>query len=330
MKAIRYYRYGSPDVLALEDVDPPPVGDDDVLVKVLAASVNPLDVHFMRGTPYLLRAQAGPSRPKSKGLGGDMAGRVEAVGRNVTRFQPGDEVFGGRGIAPVERSAAFAEYASFRQDRMLRKKPANLTFEQAAGVPVAALTAVQALRDKGHVQAGQKVLVNGAAGGVGTFTVQLAKAYGAEVTGVCGTGNVELVRSIGADHVVDYTQEDFTRAGRRYDLMIDMAGNHPLSAIRRVLAPKGVLVGVGGPVKGLWISPVIDLVKMLAYSRVISQRMTPMLARISGDDLDVLREFIEAGKVTPVIGRTYPLSAVPDAIRHLEEGHARGKVVITV
>ncbi|MFC7387438.1 NAD(P)-dependent alcohol dehydrogenase [Sphaerisporangium rhizosphaerae] len=328
MKAIRYHRYGSPDVLGLEDVDVPVVGDEDVLVKVMAAAVNPLDVHFMRGTPYVLRTRAGLFRPSTGGMGGDLAGRVEAVGRKVTRFKTGDEVFGGRAAAPVERSAAFAEYASLHQDGMVRRKPVNLTFEQAASVPVAAVTALQALRDKGRVRSGDRVLVNGAAGGVGTFAVQLAKAYGAEVTGVCGTGNVELVRSIGADHVVDHTRDDVTRAGRRYDLMVDMAGNHTLSAIRGVLTPKGVLVAVGGPVKGRWIGPVTGPLKMLALSRVVSQTLAPMLAHRSGDDLVVLRELIEAGKVTPVIDRTYPLSAVPDAIRHLEEGHARGKVVI--
>ncbi len=330
MKAIRFHRYGPPDVLALEDVDPPVAGDDDVLVRVRAASVNPLDVHVMRGTPYLLRMMFGLPRPKSNGLGGDMAGRVEAVGKNVTRFRPGDEVYGGRGLAAAERCSAFAEYAAFHQDGMLRRKPVNLTFEEAAAVPVAAITALQALRDKGRVQAGHRVLVNGAAGGVGTFAVQIAKAYGAEVTGVCSTGNVHLIRSIGADHVVDYTREDFTRVGRRYDLIVDNAGNHPLTAIRRALAPKGVLVAVGGPVKGRWIRPFLGQVKLPAYSLVVSQAMRPMLARGNGDDLAVLTGLIEAGKVTPVVGRTYPLSAVPDAIRHLAEGHARGKVVITV
>ncbi|MEU6788416.1 NAD(P)-dependent alcohol dehydrogenase [Nonomuraea angiospora] len=330
MKAFRCIRYGSPDVLELHDIDLPAVGDDDVLVDVKAASVNPLDFHVMRGTPYVLRSQTGLSRPKPIGLGGDMAGRVEAVGRNVTRFRPGDEVFGGRGMAPIARSAAFAEYASFHQDGMLQKKPANLTFEEAAAVPVAGISALQALRDKARVRPGHRVLVNGAGGGVGTFAVQLAKAYGAEVTGVCGTGNVEMVRSLGADHVVDYTRDDVTRGGRRYDVMIDMAGNHPLSAIRRMLAPKGVLVAVGGPVKGLWVAPFTGPLKLLALSLAGSRRLSPMLARARGDDLDVLREFAETGKITPVIDRTYPLKELPEAVRYLEKGHARGKVVITV
>ena len=324
MKAIRYYRYGSPDVLELRDVDLPAVNDDEVLVRVRAASVNPLDFHFMRGTPYVVRAQAGLSRPKVHGLGADMAGQVEAVGRNVTGFQPGDEVFGAR------LGGMFAEYASVRQDAAILPKPANLTFEQAAAVPVAALTALQALRDKGRIQPGHKVLVNGAAGGVVAFAVQLAKAFGAEVTGVCGTGNVELVRSIGADEVVDYTREDFTRTGRRYDLLIDVAGSKSLADSRRVLNPKGVLVGVGGPLKGRWIRPLMRPVAMLVLSPVVSQRMVPLLASQSRDDLAVLSELLDAGKVTPVIDRTYPLPDVPEAIRYLEEGHARGKVVITV
>jgi len=324
VKAIRYYRYGSPDVLELRDVELPVVHDDEVLVRVRAASVNPLDFHFMRGTPYVVRAQAGLSRPKVHGLGADMAGQVEAVGRNVTGFQPGDEVFGAR------LGGMFAEYASVRQDAAILPKPANLTFEQAAAVPVAALTALQALRDKGRIQPGHKVLVNGAAGGVVAFAVQLAKAFGAEVTGVCGTGNVELVRSIGADEVVDYTREDFTRTGRRYDLLIDVAGSKSLADSRRVLNPKGVLVGVGGPLKGRWIRPLMRPVAMLVLSPVVSQRMVPLLASQSRDDLAVLSELLDAGKVTPVIDRTYPLSEVPAAVRYLEQGHARGKVVITI
>src|SRR5262250_3387458 len=223
MKATRYYRYGPPDVLKLQDIDMPAVGDDEVLVRVRAASVNPLDWHFMRGAPYLVRAMAGLSRPKTNGLGVDLAGQVEAVGKNVTTFQPGDEVFGS-----YERGT-LAEYVSLRHDAVLLEKPANLTFEQAASVPVAATTALQALRDKGRIQPGHKVLVNGAAGGVGTFAVQLAKALGAEVTGVCSTQNAEMVASIGADHVIDYTRADFTTVGRRYDLLVDIAGNRTLA-----------------------------------------------------------------------------------------------------
>jgi NADPH:quinone reductase-like Zn-dependent oxidoreductase len=316
MKAIRYYRYGPPDVLALQDVDVPAVGAHDVLVRVRAASVNPLDSHFMRGTPYVVRAAAGLSRPKANGLGADMAGQVEAVGTDVTAFQPGDEVFG-------SRSGTFAEYVSIPDDAVVLAKPAHLTFEQAASVGVAAFTALQALRDKGHVRPGHKVLVNGAAGGVGTFAVQIAKAFGAEVTGVCSTTNVEMVASIGADQVVDYTQQDFTRTGQRYDLLVDLASSRTLSECRRVLTPKGILVGVGD-------RPVTDLVKMLVFSSVVSQTMAPLFARQRRDDLAVLRELLEEKKVTPVIDRTYPLGEVPEAIRYLEHGHARGKVVITV
>ncbi len=241
----------------------------------------------------------------------------------VTRFQPGDEVFG-------NHRGTFAEYLSIREDGVVLRKPANLTFEQAASVPVAANTALQALRDKGRVQRGHKVLVNGAAGGVGTFTVQIAKALGAEVTGVCSTRNVDMVRSIGADQVVDYTREDFTRTGQRYDVMVDMVGNRTLSECRRVLAPKGVLVGVGGPNEGLWIGPLVGVARMVLLSRFVSQRMVPLLAHNSRDDLVVLSELLESGRVTPVIDRTYPLGEVPEAVRYLEEGHARGKVVITI
>ena len=249
MKAIRFDRYGPPEVLELRDVDMPAVGDDEVLVRVRAASVNPLDWHFMRGAPYLVRMVAGLSRPRAGAgwLGADMAGLVEAAGKNVTEFRPGDEVFGG-----LENRGTLAEYISVRQDGVILQKPANLTFEQAASAPVAAVTALQALRDKGRVQPGHKVLVNGAAGGVGTFAVQIAKAFGAEVTGVCSTHNVEMVASIGADQVVDYTREDFTRARRRYDLLVDIAGNRTLPETRGVLVPKGALVAVGGPNKGRW------------------------------------------------------------------------------
>jgi NADPH:quinone reductase-like Zn-dependent oxidoreductase len=270
----------------------------------------------MRGTPYVVRAAAGLSRPKANGLGADMAGQVEAVGTDVTAFQPGDEVFG-------SRSGTFAEYVSIPDDAVVLAKPAHLTFEQAASVGVAAFSALQALRDKGHVRPGHKVLVNGAAGGVGTFAVQIAKAFGAEVTGVCSTTNVEMVASIGADQVVDYTQQDFTRTGQRYDLLVDLASSRTLSECRRVLTPKGILVGVGD-------RPVTDLVKMLVFSSVVSQTMAPLFARQRRDDLAVLRELLEEKKVTPVIDRTYPLGEVPEAIRYLEHGHARGKVVITV
>jgi len=326
MKAIRFYRYGPPEVLELADIEVPAVGDDEVLVRVRAASVNPLDWHFMRGSPYLVRALAGLTRPRASatGLGADMAGSVEAVGKDVMGFRPGDEVFGG-----LEDRGTLAEYLSIGHDGVVLTKPAGLSFEQAAAVPVAGLTALQALRDKGKVQPGQNVLVNGAAGGVGTFAVQLAKAFGAVVTGVCSTRNVELVASLGADRVIDYTREDFTRTGRRYDLLVDIAGNRTLAQTRRVLAPAGVLVGVGGPNKGRWVGPLGRSARMALLSPAVSQRMVSFLARQNKDDLAVLRELLQCGKVTPVIDRIYPLSQAADAIGYLEQGHARGKVVLT-
>jgi len=327
MKAIRFYRYGPPEVLELADIDVPAVGDDEVLIRVRAASVNPLDWHFMRGAPYLVRAMAGLSRPRASAtrLGADMAGSVEAVGRNVTGFRPGDEVFGG-----LEDRGTLAEYLSIRHDGVVLTKPAGLSFEQAAAVPVAGFTALQALRDKGRIQAGQQVLINGAAGGVGTFAVQLAKAFGAVVTGVCSTGNAELVASLGADQVIDYTREDFTRTGRRYDLLVDIAGNRTLAQTRRVLAPRGVLVGVGGPNKGRWVGPLARSARMAVLSPAVSQRMVFFLAHQNKDDLVVLRDLLRSGKVTPVIDRTYPLSQAAEAIGYLEQGHARGKVVLTI
>jgi NADPH:quinone reductase-like Zn-dependent oxidoreductase len=327
MKAIRYYRYGPPEVLELADIDMPGVGDDDILVRVRAASVNPLDWHFMRGTPFVVRIMAGLSRPKASQtrLGADMAGSVEAVGRNVAEYQPGDEVFGG-----LEGRGTLAEYISLRQDGVVLKKPSGLSFEEAASVPVAAFTALQALRDKGQIKPGHKVLVNGAAGGVGTFAVQIGKAFGAEVTGVCSTQNVEMVASIGADQVIDYTREDFTQARRRYDLLIDIAGSRTLAETRRVLVPHGVLVGVGGPNNGRWIEPLGRTIGMAVLSPVVSQRMAFFLAHQNRDDLAVLRDLLQAGKVAPVIDRTYPLTDAAEAIRYLEKGHARGKVVITL
>ena len=327
MKAIRYDRYGPPDVLELADVDMPEIGGDEMLVRVRAASVNPLDWHLMRGKPYLVRMMTGLSRPRASAarLGADMAGSVEAVGANVTGFRPGDEVFGG-----LENRGTLAEYISIRQDGPVLTKPAGLTFEQAASVPVAAYTALQALRDQGRVQAGNQVLVNGASGGVGTFAVQIAKALGAEVTGVCSTRNTEMVASIGAERVVDYTREDFTQERRRYDLLIDIAGSRSLAETRRVLVPKGVLVVVGGPNKGRWIGPFGRTIRMLLQSPAVSQRMVSFLAHQNRDDLAVLRQLLDAGKVTPVIDRTYRLNQVAEAVRYLETGHARGKVVITV
>jgi NADPH:quinone reductase-like Zn-dependent oxidoreductase len=323
MKAIVYHRYGSPDVLKCEEIEKPTPGDDEVLIRVRAASVNPADWRLMRGSPYIVRMLFGLSKPsitRPGRPGADVAGQVEAVGRTVTQFKPGDEVFGScRG--------AFAEYACTSESK-LAVKPDNVTFEQAASVPVAALTALQGLRDKGHIQPGQKVLINGAAGGVGTFAVQIAKRFGADVTGVCSTRNVEMVRSLGADRVIDYTRDDFTRNGQRYDLILDNVGNHSLSACRRVLNPKGVLVIAGGPKKG-WIV-LLRALKALVLSRFVSHKMFLFIARINTTDLTTMGELMEGGKVTPVIDRRYRLSEVPEAIRYLEEGHARGKVVITL
>jgi NADPH:quinone reductase-like Zn-dependent oxidoreductase len=321
MKAIVYHSYGSPDVLQCEDIEKPTAGDDDVLIRVRAASVNPLDSHLMRGRPYVVRIQAGLREPKVTRLGVDVAGAVEAVGRNVRQFKPGDEVFGAcRG--------AFAEYACTPESALVIK-PGNVTFAQAAAANVAALTALQGLRDKGHIQPGQKVVVNGAAGGVGTFAVQIAKAFGADVTGVCSARNVAMVRSIGADRVIDYTQEDFTKPGQRYDLIFDAVGNHSFSARRRVLNPKGICLLVGGPA-GRWIDPLPSLIKSFLLSRFVSQNFVMCLTRRSKEDLTIMRELMAAGKLTPVIDRRYSLNQVPEAIRYLEEGHARGKVVITL
>ena len=324
MKAIRYYAYGSPDVLQLQDVDVPAVKDGDILIRVRAASVNPLDWHFMRGMPYVMRLQGGLSRPKVNGLGIDLAGHVEAVGKNVTTFQPGDEVFG------VHLGGeTFAEYACVPHDAAVLRKPADLTFEQAASVPASAITALQALRTKGKIQSGHKVLINGAAGGVGTFAVQIAKAYGAEVTGVCSSRNVEMVRSIGADQVIDYTKEDFTDSGQRYDLILDNAGNRTLSDRRRALTPTGTLVLNSGS-GGRWIGGLSNGVKALALSPLMRQRLVFFIALPDEDDLPTLHELLKAGKITPVIDRTYPLSEVPEAIGYLEKGHAPAKVVITI
>ncbi|MFZ3588919.1 NAD(P)-dependent alcohol dehydrogenase [Bacillus sp. DJP31] len=322
MKAIVYTEYGSSDVLQLTEVGKPTPKDNEVLVKVYAASVNPLDWHFMRGTPYLVRLNAGLRRPKSHVLGVDVAGKVEAVGKDVKEFQPGDDVFGAC-------NGAFAEYVC-ASERSLVKKPAKVSFEQAAAVPIASFTAVQGLRNQGQIQPGQKVLINGAAGGVGTFAVQIAKSFGAEVTGVCSTRNVDMVRSIGADHVIDYTQEDFTQSGQRYDQIFDTVGNRSLSDCRRALGQSGTLVLVGGPDKGRLLGPMNRSLRGLVMSRFVSQRMVMLMAAWSKDDLVLMQELLSNGKVTPVIDRRYTLSEVPEAIRYLEEGHAQGKVVITL
>jgi len=322
MKAIVYDRYGSPDVLRYEKIEKPAPRDDEVLIRVRAASVNPLDWHLMRGTPYIVRIMMGGLRkPKVGRLGFDVAGQVEAVGPKVTRFRPGDEVFGScRG--------AFAESVCTSQSALVTK-PGNVTFEQAAAVPVAGYTALQALRDKGHIHPGQKVLINGASGGVGTLAVQIAKSFGADVTGVCSTRNVDMVRSIGADQVIDYTKEDFTSGERRYDLILDSVGNHSLAAYRRVLSPTGIYVGVGGQWRG-YIALLADLITASVWSRFSNRKLRTLMAKRSKEDLAILRDLMEAGKVTPVVDRRYRLSEVPEAIRYLEEGHARGKVVITV
>jgi NADPH:quinone reductase-like Zn-dependent oxidoreductase len=321
MKAIAQDRYGSPDVLELREIEKPDVTDDGVLVRVHAASVNALDWHMMRGEPFLVRLSEGLRRPRFAVRGSDMSGIVEAVGGSVTQFRPGDEVWGAG-------NGAFAEYVRARE-RNLVSKPAKLTFEHAATVPTAAVTALQGLRDKGGLQAGHKVLINGASGGVGHFAVQIARALGAEVTGVCSTRNVEMVRSLGADRVVDYSRDDFTRLDERYDLIFDIAGTRSLLSCRRALTSDGKLVVVGGP-GGRWLAPADRMLKGLVLSRFVSQRFLPFRAQFRHEDLLLLDELIEGGKVTPVIDRTYPLSETADAIRYLETMRARGKVVITV
>jgi NADPH:quinone reductase-like Zn-dependent oxidoreductase len=326
MKAIIQDRFGSPDVLHLEDVQRPEPGDGEVLVRVHAASVNALDWHVMRGDPYIARLSAdfGRRAPKARTRGVDIAGRVEAVGAAVTRFCPGDEVFGG---AP----GAFAEYACTPESR-IERKPANLTFEQAAAIPMAANTALTGLRDVGRVHSGQRLLINGASGGVGTFAVQLAKAYGAEVTAVCRTGNMDLVRSLGADHVVDYTRDDFTRAGARYDVVLDLVGNRSITDLRRALVPNGTLILSGGGVSrgGSLVGPMGLMFRGMALSRFVRHRIVMFTARLNEDNLATLRELAESGTITPIIDRTYPLAQTPDAIRYLETEHARAKVTITV
>jgi NADPH:quinone reductase-like Zn-dependent oxidoreductase len=322
MKAIVQDKYGSIDVLEVRDVDKPKIENGDVLMRVLAASAHMGDWHFMTGLPYLFRiAGSGLRAPKTRVRGTDVAGRVEAVGKDVTQFLPGDEVFG-------TCAGSFAEYATARKDK-LAAKPANLTFEQAATVPTSGCAALQALR-VGKVQPGQKVLIIGAAGGVGSFAVQIAKAFGADVTGVCSTRKVDLVRSLGADDVIDYTRDDFAATGRRYDLILDIAGNRSVSQLRRALAPRATLVIVGGEGGGRWLGGIDRQLRATMLSPFVSQKLGTFVAKAKGEDLVVLTDLIEAGKVTPAIDKEYPLSEVPAAIRHLAEGHARGKVVITM
>ncbi len=322
MKAIVNTHYGSPDVLQLKEVEKPAPSDHEVLVKVLAASAAAGDWHLLRAQPFLMRFTYGLLKPKHQILGAAFAGRVETVGRNVTQFQPGDEVFGDVSACGF---GAFAEYVSV-PEHAVALKPTRLTFEEAATVPVSAVTALQGLRDQGHIQPGQKVLINGASGGVGTFAVQIAKAFGAEATGVCSTRNVDMVRSIGADYVIDYMQEDFTKNGQRYDLILAVNGYHPISAYQRALSQEGRYVMTGGSMAQMFQAMLLGP----WLSKNGSQKMGNLLAKPNQKDLVFVKELLEAGKVVPVIERRYPLREVPEAIRYVEEGHAKGKVVITV
>ena len=319
MKAIVLNEYGSPDVIELKEVDKPVIKENEVLVRVEAASINAGDLFSMRGSPWLARFSVGFPKPRDYVLGWDMAGRIEAVGEGVTHFQPGDEVY-------ASCSGAFAEYAAVAEEK-LANKPATLSFEQAAAVPTAAITALQGLRDAGNVQPGQKVLINGASGGVGTFAVQIAKALGAEVTGVCSTRNVDMVRSLGADHVIDYKKESYTESGEKYDVIIDMVSNHPLLANRDVLTPDGVLVIVGGA-KGNWVGPLAGPIKAGMLSPFVGQELIVLMARMRQEDLATLADLMRKGAVQPVIDRRFSLGEVPEAIRYSETGRARGKIII--
>jgi NADPH:quinone reductase-like Zn-dependent oxidoreductase len=325
MKAIVYEHYGSPDVLECREVEKPVPGHDEVLIRIRAASINPLDWKVMKGGPFLMRLLLGLGKPKLRRPGVDVAGEVEAAGKDVTQFKPGDPVFG-------TCYGAFAQYATSKPVTGMKSglvvKPANVTFEQAACAPVAALTALQGLRDKARIEAGQKVLVNGAAGGVGTFAVQIAKSFGGYVTGVCSTRNVDLVRSIGADQVIDYTREECTKSGQRYDIVLDCVGNHSFSEWRRVLNPKGILVGIGAPPDVPMSRLLAGVIGALVQSAFVSQRLAVFVARVNEQDLKTLGELMATGKMTPVIDRCYRLSEAREAFRYMEEGHARGKVVI--
>ncbi len=313
MKAVVQHRYGPPEALRLEEIDKPAIGDGDVLLRVYAAGVNPLDWHYVRGTPYAARMALGMPRPKDRHRGVDIAGRIEAVGKAVTHLRLGDDVFGWC-------SGAFAEYASAPEVHFVAK-PSTTTYEEAAAVPVAAVTALQGLRDVGKLQSGQRVLINGAAGGVGTFAVQIAKSLGADVTGVCSTKNVELVQSLGADHVVDYTRQDFTKTDSRYDVILDNAGSRPMSAVRRLLAAGGTLVYNSG-------ASMSRMALALLLSRT-GQNVRTFLAKLNHEDLEMIRALIEAGKVRSIIDRSYPLEQIAAAIAQVEAGHVRGKVVVT-
>ncbi|WP_407700613.1 NAD(P)-dependent alcohol dehydrogenase [Steroidobacter gossypii] len=323
MKAIMQRCYGPPTVLKLETIARPSPEPDQILVKVHAAAVNPLDWHSVRGEPYIMRLSSGIGTPSDVSAGVDFAGTVEAVGRDVSRFKVGDAVFGARG-------GALAEYVVVRESRSVVHKPENLSFEQAAAMPIAAITALQALRDKGKLQPGHKVLINGASGGVGTFAVQIAKALGAEVTGVCSTRNIELVRSLGADRVIDYTQQNFTEGGERYDLILDNVGNHSFLKVRRVLKPRGTIVIVGGQSDEPFLGPMVQFIEGMAVSPFISQEIVGFIAHMNSSDLQALANLAREGKLTPVIDRRYPLDQAAEAIAYLEQGRARGKVVVTM
>lgn len=322
MKAIVYRCYGPPDVIEFSDIEKPVPAVDEVLVKVVAASVNPLDWHFVRGTPYFLRLMAGLGAPDFTGLGVDFAGTVESVGSAVTTFRPGDEVFGAA-------NGAFAEYVIASEGWGFTKIPTDVTFEQVAALPVAAVTALQALRDTGKLEPGQSVLINGASGGVGTFAVQIAKSFGAEVTGVCSARNAEMVRSLGADYVLDYRASNYTESDKQYDLIVDMIGNHSLLANKRALKPDGTFVIVGGG-KGNWLGPMITPIKALLLSPFVDQEFVMILAESRTEDLLMLANMMQAGELTAVIDRHYPLSEVRAALEYSEQGHARGKIIIDV
>jgi NADPH:quinone reductase-like Zn-dependent oxidoreductase len=323
MRAIVRRCYGGPEVIELATLAKPVPGDEQVLVRVHAAAVNPLDHHYLHGKPYIMRLSSGLGTPTEPRLGVDYAGTVEAVGSKVTKFKPGDAVFGGR-------DGALGEYVLARHDRAIALKPGNVSFEQAAGAGVAAITALQALRDKGRVEAGQRVLVNGASGGVGTFAVQIAKAMGAEVTGVQSTRNLELVRSLGADHVIDYTREDFTGGDVRYDVIVDNVGNQPLLALRRVLTPGGIVVGISGPKDNPWFGPIGRSLRAALLSPFVSQTYLTLLAEFNQPDMETLADLMASGKVVPVIDREFPLAQAAEAIAYLETGRARGKVIVVV
>jgi NADPH:quinone reductase-like Zn-dependent oxidoreductase len=323
MLSVRQRCYGAPETLQFEHVARPALADDAVLVKVHAASVNPLDWHYMRGEPYVMRLESGIGKPSDPRFGVDFSGTVEAVGAQVKSLKPGDQVFGAA-------AGAFAEYVTVRESRAVASKPTNISFEQAAAVPIAGLTALQALRDKAGVAAGQRVLINGASGGVGTFAVQIAKSMGAYVTGVCSTRNVDLVRSLGADMVIDYSKADFTQSTQKYDVVIDNVGNRSLLDVRKAMTRNGVYVAVGGSSDGRWIGPLWASLKALMLQPFVSQEVKMILAETSAADLSTLGDLMANGKLTPAIDRRYPLRQLPEAIAYLETGRARGKVVIDI